>query len=57
MMIDAGESQLTLDTFQDDGFGHALAWLKKIGWDVDSAVEQALRTPLIRVPVSAFRRY
>ncbi|MDP3078491.1 hypothetical protein [Bradyrhizobium sp.] len=46
LIIDAGETQLTLDAFQDVGFGHALAWLKESDWDVDSAVEQALGTPL-----------
>ena len=57
LIIDAGDSQLTLDAFQDDGFARALAWFKAGDWDTDAGVEQALVTPLLRVPVPEFRRY
>jgi hypothetical protein len=55
-MFEAGEARITLDAFQDVGFEPAVAWLKENDWDVDRGINQALKTPLIRVPVSKLRR-
>jgi hypothetical protein len=57
LLIESNEVSITLDAFQDSGFERALAWLRESDWDINSGINQALETPLIRVPVSKLRRY
>jgi hypothetical protein len=57
LIIEAGKESITLDAFQDIGFELAVEWLEENDWDMNSGTNQALKTPLIRVPVSKLRRY
>jgi hypothetical protein len=57
LIIEAGKESITLDAFQDIGFELAVEWLEENDWDMNTGTNQALETPLIRVPVSKLRRY
>ena len=57
LVIEAGKESITLDAFQDIGFELAVEWLEENNRDMNSGIDQALKTPLIRVPVSKLRRY
>jgi len=57
LIIEAGKESITLDAFQDIGFELAVEWIEENDWDMNSGTNQALKTPLIRVPVSKLRRY
>jgi hypothetical protein len=52
LMIWAGDRAVTLDAYHDKQFDLAVNWLKRHGWDVDSATVRAIETPMVRVTVS-----
>ncbi|MFN7184178.1 MAG: hypothetical protein ACK4MZ_08355 [Thermomonas haemolytica] len=52
IIVWAGENAVTLDGYYDDGFERAVEWLDRNGWDMQTAVTTAERTPLVRVTVN-----
>jgi hypothetical protein len=51
VMVFAGDQAVTLDAYYDDSFESAVDWLSQHGWNVESAILNAIRTPLVRVSV------
>ena len=51
VMVWAGDRAITLDAYHDEHFDSAVSWLKQHGWDIESGVLSALKTPLVRVDV------
>jgi hypothetical protein len=55
VIVWAGDRAITLDACHDKGFDSAVAWLKRQGWDIESGVANAIKTPFVRVPVNRHR--
>ena len=51
VMIWVGDRAITLDVYHDSQFDSAVSWLKEHGWDVESGIASAIKTPLVRVSV------
>ncbi len=51
IMIWAGEKAVTLDAYYDEPFEAAFEWFSRHGWNMQSAVANAVKTPLVRVTV------
>jgi hypothetical protein len=57
LLIEAGQSNVTLDAARDGGFEQALSWLKDEGWNIEPALNDAVIKPYIRVTVAKLRSY
>jgi len=55
VVVLAGDQAITLDVYHDDKFELAVDWLSRHGWDLESAISNAIRTPLVRVSVEKRR--
>jgi hypothetical protein len=55
IVVVAGDRAVTLDVYHDNQFEAAVRWLSRHGWDLESAISEAIRTPLVRVPVDKHR--
>jgi len=54
LMVWAGDRAVTLDAYHDKQFDLAVSWLKRHGWDIESATASAIETPFVRVTVSKY---
>ncbi|MGA7711759.1 MAG: hypothetical protein WCA81_07650 [Rhizomicrobium sp.] len=57
VMLLTADSEFTVDMKRDTGASSVLGWLKDNGWDIDSAVGEAMKTPLVRARVQRVRSY
>ena len=54
LIVWAGDRAVTLDANHDKPFDSAVSWLKRHGWDIESATASAIKTPFVRVTVSKY---
>jgi hypothetical protein len=56
-MLGTDDNEITLDVRRDTGTSDAIGWLKDAGWNIDAGIQEAVKTPLIRVAVQKMRSY
>jgi hypothetical protein len=52
IVIFVGERAVTLDTYHDGPLDVVIDWLQANGWDLNLAISDAVRSPLVRVEVA-----
>jgi hypothetical protein len=57
VMLGTDDNEITLDVRRDTGTSDAIGWLKDAGWNIDAGIQEAVKTPLIRVAVQKMRSY
>jgi hypothetical protein len=57
VMLRTGDNEISLDVKRDSGTSDAIRWLKDADWDIDSAVQEAMRTPLVRATARKMHSY
>ena len=57
VMLRTGDNEISLDVRRDSGTSDAISWLKDAGWDIDSAIQEAMKTPLVRATVRKMQSY
>lgn len=51
IMLRTLHREFTLDVKRDTGATKVVSWLSDIGWNINSAVQEAIKTPLVRTVV------
>jgi hypothetical protein len=57
IMLQTDDNEISLDVRRDRGTSDVISWLRDAGWDIDSAVQEAMKTPLVRVTVPRMQSY
>jgi hypothetical protein len=57
VMLQTDGDEFTIDMDRDAGASGVVNWLRDAGWDIDSAVQEATKTPLVRATVRKMQSY
>ena len=57
IMMGTNDGEFTVDMRADSGTSDVINWLKDAGWDIDTAIPEAIKIPLVRTNVPKLRSY